>query len=28
VVVNGQGLYDHGKPTGVLPGQVLRSGNC
>jgi N-acyl-D-aspartate/D-glutamate deacylase len=28
VVVNGQGLYDEGKPSGVLPGQVLRSGNC
>jgi N-acyl-D-amino-acid deacylase len=28
VVVNGQGLYDHGKPTGELPGQVLRAGNC
>lgn len=28
VVVNGQALYDHGKPTGALPGQVLRSGNC
>lgn len=28
VVVNGQVLYDHGKPTGALPGQVLRSGNC
>jgi N-acyl-D-aspartate/D-glutamate deacylase len=28
VVVNGQSLYDEGKPSGVLPGQVLRSGNC
>ncbi|HXZ86964.1 MAG TPA: amidohydrolase family protein, partial [Candidatus Binataceae bacterium] len=28
VVVNGQALYDEGKPTGALPGQVLRSGNC
>jgi N-acyl-D-amino-acid deacylase len=28
VVVNGQGLYDGGKPSGTLPGQVLRSGNC
>jgi N-acyl-D-amino-acid deacylase len=28
VVVNGQELYDHGKPTGTLPGQVLRSGNA
>ena len=27
VVVNGQELYDHGKPTGALPGQVMRSGN-
>lgn len=28
VVVNGQALYAHGQPTGSLPGQVLRSGNC
>jgi N-acyl-D-amino-acid deacylase len=27
VVVNGQELYNHGKPTGALPGQVMRSGN-
>src|SRR5262245_63683653 len=25
-IVNGAVLYDHGKPTGALPGQVLRSG--
>jgi len=26
-VVNGEVLYEHGKPTGALPGQVLRSGD-
>src|SRR5215510_15211438 len=25
-IVNGAVLYEHGKPTGALPGQVLRSG--
>ena len=25
-VVNGSVLYEHGKHTGALPGQVLRSG--
>jgi N-acyl-D-amino-acid deacylase len=28
VIVNGQALYDEGKASGTLPGQVLRSGNC
>ena len=27
-IVNGQTLYEHGKVSGGLPGQVLRSGNC
>ncbi|MGH8010996.1 MAG: N-acyl-D-amino-acid deacylase family protein, partial [Candidatus Binataceae bacterium] len=27
-VVNGAVLYEHGKVTGALPGQVLRSGQC
>jgi N-acyl-D-aspartate/D-glutamate deacylase len=27
-VVNGNVLYEHGKVTGNLPGQVLRSGDC
>jgi N-acyl-D-aspartate/D-glutamate deacylase len=27
-VVNGQVLYEHGKHTGALPGQVLRSGQA
>lgn len=26
VIVNGREIIDHGKPTGHLPGQVLRSG--
>jgi N-acyl-D-aspartate/D-glutamate deacylase len=25
-VVNGEVLYDHGKHSGAMPGQVLRSG--
>src|SRR5579859_1695094 len=28
VIVNGQVLYDEGKASEVLPGQVLRSGAC
>jgi len=28
VIVNGQALYHEGKASGMLPGQVLRSGNC
>ncbi len=27
-VVNGEVLYEHGKVSGTLPGQVLRSGNA
>ncbi len=27
-VVNGEVLYEHGKVSGGLPGQVLRSGNA
>jgi N-acyl-D-aspartate/D-glutamate deacylase len=27
-IVNGRVVYDHGEPTGQLPGQVLRSGSC
>jgi cytosine/adenosine deaminase-related metal-dependent hydrolase len=27
-IVNGQVVYENGKPTGALPGAVLRSGNC
>jgi N-acyl-D-amino-acid deacylase len=27
-VVNGEILYERGKASGALPGQVLRSGNC
>ena len=27
-IVNGVVVYDHGKPTRSLPGQVLRSGAC
>jgi N-acyl-D-aspartate/D-glutamate deacylase len=27
-IVNGKVVYDHGEPTGELPGQVLRSGSC
>ncbi|MGH7933545.1 MAG: N-acyl-D-amino-acid deacylase family protein [Candidatus Binataceae bacterium] len=27
-IVNGAVLYEHGKATGALPGQVLRSGRC
>jgi len=27
-IVNGKVVYDHGEPTGQLPGQVLRSGSC
>jgi len=27
-IVNGQTLYEHGKVSSGLPGQVLRSGNC
>jgi N-acyl-D-aspartate/D-glutamate deacylase len=26
VIVNGRAVLDHGRPTGVLPGRVLRSG--
>jgi N-acyl-D-aspartate/D-glutamate deacylase len=25
-VVNGEVLYEHGKPSGATPGHVLRSG--
>jgi hypothetical protein len=28
VIVNGHSLYDEGKASGELPGQVLRSGQC
>jgi len=28
VIVNGHSLYDEGKASGELPGQVLRSGRC
>jgi len=28
VIVNGHSLYDDGKASGQLPGQVLRSGQC
>jgi N-acyl-D-aspartate/D-glutamate deacylase len=28
VIVNGQVLYEHGRHTGALPGQVLRSGQA
>jgi len=28
VVVNGQQLYNEGKLSGAMPGQVLRSGAC
>ena len=27
-VVNGQVLYEHGRASGAMPGQVLRSGQC
>jgi N-acyl-D-aspartate/D-glutamate deacylase len=27
-IVNGRVVYEHGKPSGGLPGQVLRSGAC
>jgi N-acyl-D-amino-acid deacylase len=27
-IVNGELVYDHGKHTGALPGEVLRSGSC
>ena len=27
-VVNGEVLYEHGKVSGAMPGQVLRSGSC
>ncbi len=27
-IVNGEVVYDNGNPTGALPGEVLRSGNC
>jgi len=27
-IVNGQVLYEHGRPSGAMPGQVLRSGQC
>jgi N-acyl-D-aspartate/D-glutamate deacylase len=27
-VVNGEVLYEHGKVSGAMPGQVLRSGAC
>jgi N-acyl-D-amino-acid deacylase len=27
-IVNGEIVYDNGKHTGALPGQVLRSGSC
>jgi N-acyl-D-amino-acid deacylase len=27
-IVNGQALYEHGRPNDVMPGQVLRSGQC
>ena len=27
-IVNGAVLYEHGKHTGALPGQVLRSGQA
>jgi N-acyl-D-aspartate/D-glutamate deacylase len=27
-IVNGEVVYDNGKHTGALPGEILRSGNC
>ncbi len=27
-IVNGQVLYEHGRPSDAMPGQVLRSGQC
>jgi len=27
-IVNGQVLYEHGRASGAMPGQVLRSGQC
>ncbi|HZO80851.1 MAG TPA: amidohydrolase family protein [Candidatus Binataceae bacterium] len=27
-IVNGEVLYEHGRPSGAMPGRVLRSGQC
>jgi N-acyl-D-aspartate/D-glutamate deacylase len=27
-IVNGRVLYEHGRASGAMPGQVLRSGQC